>query len=47
METRILCLGDQAKSLFRLYWTVIRPYSGWIRFKMLKMIKEQAEGKVA
>ncbi len=27
-ETRILCLGKQAKSSFRLYWAVIRPYSG-------------------
>ncbi len=44
-ETRILCLGGQAKSSFCLYWTAIRPYSGWIRLEMLKMIKEQAEGK--
>ena len=42
-ETRILCLGDRAKSSFRFYWAVIRPYSGWIRLEMLKMIKEQAE----
>ncbi|AGL00130.1 hypothetical protein [Desulfoscipio gibsoniae] len=42
-ETRILCLGEQAKSSFRLYWAVIRPYSGWIRIEMLKMIKEQVE----
>lgn len=42
-ETRILCLGGRAKLLFGLYWAIIRPYSGWIRLEMLKMIKEQAE----
>jgi len=43
-ETRILCLGRQAKSSFSKYWTVIIPFSGWIRLEMLKMIKKQAEG---
>ena len=42
-ETRIRCLGFQAKCLFLLYWMVIRPFSGWIRLEMLKIIKEQAE----
>ncbi|SFG29296.1 hypothetical protein SAMN05660649_01300 [Desulfotomaculum arcticum] len=42
-ETRILCLEGRAKSSFRLYWAIIRPYSGWIRLEMLKMIKERAE----
>lgn len=42
-ETRILCLGWGAKFLFRLYWAIIRPYSGWIRVEMLKIIKAQAE----
>lgn len=42
-ETRILCLGGGAIFLFRLYWAIIRPYSGWIRLEMLKLIKEQAE----
>lgn len=42
-ETRILCLGEQAKSSFRFYWAVIKPYSGWIRLEILKLIKEQAE----
>lgn len=42
-ETRNLCYGEKAKSRFRIYWWVIRPYSGWIRIEILKMIKKQAE----
>lgn len=42
-ETRILCCGYSAKIPFSLYWTVIRPFSGWIRLEMLKMIKKLAE----
>ncbi|MDD3655062.1 MAG: hypothetical protein PHO01_12960 [Desulfotomaculaceae bacterium] len=42
-ETRNLCLGQKAKSAFRIYWWIIRPYSGWIRVAILKMIKAQAE----
>lgn len=42
-ETRILCLGGRAKFFFGLYWVIIRPYSGWIRLEMLKIIKEQTE----
>lgn len=45
-ETRILCLGERAKSSFRLYWAIIRPYSSLIRLEMLKMIKEQTEGSI-
>lgn len=42
-ETRILCFGHQAKILFTIYWAVIRPFSGWIRREMLRLIKEQAQ----
>lgn len=41
-ETRILCYGWSAKIPFSLYWAAIRPFSGWIRIEMLKMIKKQA-----
>jgi len=44
-ETRIFCLGRRAKFLFFLYWMVIRPFSGWTRLEMLRMIKGQAEEK--
>lgn len=46
-ETRVFCLGRRAKFSFLLYWMVIRPFSGWTRMEMLRMIKEQAEGKAA
>jgi hypothetical protein len=42
-ETRVLCYGCSARIPFSLYWAVIRPFSGWIRLEMLKMIKKLAE----
>lgn len=42
-ETRNFCYGWGAKIPFSLYWAVIRPFSGWIRLEMLKMIKKLAE----
>ena len=42
-ETRILCYGCSAKIPFSLYWAVIRPFSGWIRLEMLRIIKKLAE----
>ncbi|NLI92995.1 MAG: hypothetical protein GX434_12625 [Peptococcaceae bacterium] len=44
-KTRNLSLGEQAKSRFPLYWAIIRPYSGWIRLEVLKLIKKQAENQ--
>jgi hypothetical protein len=41
-ETRILC-ADDARTKFRLYWVVIRPFSGWIRRRMLRAIRREAE----
>lgn len=42
-ETRNFCCGWGAKIPFSLYWAAIRPFSGWIRLEMLKMIKKLAE----
>ncbi len=42
-ETRIQCLGPNAKTFFSLYWFFIKPFSGIIRREMLKAIKNQAE----
>jgi hypothetical protein len=42
-ETRILCNSDASRNLFRAYWTVIRPFSGWIRREMLRLIKHDSE----
>ncbi len=42
-QTRVQCLGATTRRLFRLYWLVIRPFSGWIRLEMLRILKRQAE----
>jgi len=42
-ETRIFCPTQKTKNKFRLYWTIIEPFSSWIRREILKAIKEQAE----
>lgn len=41
-ETRILC-ADDARWKFRLYWMLIRPFSGIIRIMMLRAIRKEAE----
>lgn len=42
-ETRVALTGTMSKIFFRCYWLVIRPFSGWIRRIMLRLIKEKAE----
>lgn len=42
-ETRVQCLGTATRRIFRLYWLAIRPFSGWIRMEMLRILKRQAE----
>ena len=42
-ETRVLCLARITRFFFGIYWPIIRPFSGLIRIKMLKIIKESAE----
>ncbi len=41
-ETRIRGLGPQARRRFRLYWLLIRPFSGLLRRAMLNGIKARA-----
>ena len=41
--TRVECFGAAVRTLFALYWLVIRPFSGWIRREMLRLLKQQAE----
>jgi hypothetical protein len=41
-ETRIHALGPQARRRFRLYWLIIRPFSGLLRRAMLNGIKARA-----
>ena len=42
-ETRIRALGPRARRRFRLYWLLIRPFSGVLRRSMLAGIKKRAE----
>lgn len=46
-ETRIKCLGPEARRLFRRYWTVIRPGSGLIRREMLRLVRREAQRRAA
>ncbi len=42
-ETRVQCLDEKSRKNFGFYWTLIQPFSGWIRMEMLKTIKKAAE----
>jgi hypothetical protein len=42
-ESRTMALSEKSRTSFRLYWWVIRPWSGLIRRFMLKAIKRRAE----
>jgi len=42
-ETRVVCLDRASKVRFRLYWTLIGPFSGLIRRQVLRAIKRKAE----
>jgi hypothetical protein len=42
-ETRIQTFGAGARRRFLIYWSVVGPFSGWIRKEMLRLIRTQAE----
>lgn len=42
-ETRVRCTTPRAGRRFRIYWTLIGPFSGLIRREMLRLIKREAE----
>jgi hypothetical protein len=42
-ETRVFCPTAKTKKQFKFYWTLIQPFSTWIRREILKSIKKQAE----
>ena len=44
-ETRVLCLDDSSRWKFKLYWTLVAPFSGLIRMEALRSIKRAAEAK--
>lgn len=41
-ETRILSFGAAARRKFRIYWSVIEPFSGLTRRAMLRGIRREA-----
>ena len=42
-ETRIKCFGRAALWKFRLYWSLVGPFSGLIRSAILRQVKTAAE----
>jgi hypothetical protein len=42
-ETRVQTFGRAATVKFRLYWIVVRPFSGLMRGAMLREVKRVAE----
>lgn len=42
-ETRVFCLNKKTMKVFSVYWFFIRPFSGLIRKRMLRMIKRKVE----
>ena len=42
-ETRVLCVARLTKITFPIYWSIIKPFSGLTRKKMLKIIKTESE----
>jgi hypothetical protein len=40
-ETRVVCFGTGARRLFRTYWLLVGPFSGWIRRSWLAQVKRQ------
>ena len=39
-ETRIQCFGAGARRIFRLYWAVTEPFSGWIREDWMQSVAQ-------
>jgi hypothetical protein len=46
-ETRVRALGPAARRWFRVYWLLIRPFSGLLRRAALASVKKRAERTVA
>ncbi|MDQ5858488.1 MAG: hypothetical protein M3542_09480 [Acidobacteriota bacterium] len=42
-ETRVLCFGDAARRKFLLYWRFVEPFSGVIRWSLLRGVRRAAE----
>jgi hypothetical protein len=42
-ETRVQCLDRGSRIRFRLYWLIVRPFSGIVRRQALRAIRREAE----
>ncbi len=42
-ETRVICGDPASRRKFRLYWLLVRPFSGLIRLLMLRKVRKSAE----
>lgn len=40
-ETRIRCLDETSRRKFSRYWRIVRPFSGWTRREMLRLVKRE------
>jgi hypothetical protein len=41
-ETRVLCLGEEARRRFLLYWRLVEPFSGAIRWSLLRGVRKNS-----
>jgi hypothetical protein len=46
-ETRVVCSDGISRRKFRVYWLVVRPFSGLIRILMLRAVRKHATGTLA
>jgi hypothetical protein len=46
-ETRVLCVGDEARRRFLLYWRLVEPFSGAIRWSFLRGVKKNSLSPLA
>jgi hypothetical protein len=46
-ETRVRCADEATRRNFARYWRVVRPFSGFIRMRMLGAIRREAETRPA
>ena len=42
-ETRVRCERPWVPAVFLPYWALIRPFGGWIRRELLRLLRAQAE----
>ena len=43
-ETRVRCVDAEARRKFARYWGLIRIFSGWLRYDLLRKVARTAEG---